>query len=225
VTRPRAIAPPWSRSARPACSSSWSARSTRGRCASRARCSATCRRAPIRSSRCRASVPHPDRARRAATCNARSCRGTPAVRRWRRSRSPSPRPGATSPRSQTRATPCAEGYRLDGDKLFISNLGIAEITRWCSRRIDGPGASPGSGGLTAFWVPLATPGVAVDQPDRDGAASDRRARAAGCDRPRVGADRRGRAGHRSSRSRRSTRFACRSVPRRSAWRAARSTRP
>jgi acyl-CoA dehydrogenase len=58
---------------------------------------------------------------------------------------------------QTRAAPVVEGYRLDGDKLFISNLGIADHATVIASTEPGLGA----GGLTAFWVPLDTPGVTV----------------------------------------------------------------
>jgi acyl-CoA dehydrogenase len=58
---------------------------------------------------------------------------------------------------QTRATATADGYRLDGDKLFISNLGIADHAVVVASTEPALGAK----GLTAFWVPLATPGVTV----------------------------------------------------------------
>jgi acyl-CoA dehydrogenase len=58
---------------------------------------------------------------------------------------------------QTRAVPSADGYRLDGDKLFISNLGVADHA--CVIASTEP--SLGAGGLTAFWVPLSAPGVTV----------------------------------------------------------------
>ena len=58
---------------------------------------------------------------------------------------------------RTRAAATADGYRLDGDKLFISNLGIADH----ATVIATTEPSLGSGGLTAFWVPLETPGVTV----------------------------------------------------------------
>jgi acyl-CoA dehydrogenase len=57
----------------------------------------------------------------------------------------------------TRATPAAEGYRLDGDKLFISNLGIADHAVVIATTDPSLGAT----GLTAFWVPLDAPGVTV----------------------------------------------------------------
>jgi acyl-CoA dehydrogenase len=61
----------------------------------------------------------------------------------------------------TRATatpgPDGGGYRLDGDKLFISNLGIADHAMVVAT-VD---PSLGHAGLTAFWLPLDTPGVTV----------------------------------------------------------------
>jgi acyl-CoA dehydrogenase len=50
------------------------------------------------------------------------------------------------------------GWRLDGEKVFISNLGIAHAATVIAT-ID-PAA--GGKGLTAFWVPLDLPGVAVE---------------------------------------------------------------
>jgi acyl-CoA dehydrogenase len=52
----------------------------------------------------------------------------------------------------TRATPTADGYVLDGDKLFISNLGIADHAAVFARLGDA---------LAAFWVPLDRPGITV----------------------------------------------------------------
>jgi acyl-CoA dehydrogenase len=57
----------------------------------------------------------------------------------------------------TRATATADGYRLDGDKLFISNLGIADHAMVVAT-VD-PGL--GHAGLTAFWLPLDAPGVTI----------------------------------------------------------------
>jgi acyl-CoA dehydrogenase len=58
----------------------------------------------------------------------------------------------------TRATPAPDGgYRLDGDKLFISNLGIADH----ATVVATTDPALGTAGLTAFWVPLDTPGVTV----------------------------------------------------------------
>lgn len=58
---------------------------------------------------------------------------------------------------QTRAAPTPDGYRLDGDKLFISNLGIADH----ATVIATTEPELGSAGLTAFWVPLDAPGVTI----------------------------------------------------------------
>jgi len=66
-----------------------------------------------------------------------------------------PEAGSDVAAIQTRATPCPEGYRLDGDKLFISNLGIADHATVFAR-VDGPEST-----LAAFWVALDTPGVGV----------------------------------------------------------------
>ena len=58
----------------------------------------------------------------------------------------------------TRAAPAPDGgYRLDGDKLFISNLGIADH----ATVVATTDPALGTAGLTAFWVPLDTPGVKV----------------------------------------------------------------
>ncbi|MCW5803505.1 MAG: acyl-CoA dehydrogenase family protein [Deltaproteobacteria bacterium] len=59
------------------------------------------------------------------------------------------------------ATTAAEvpgGFRLDGEKLFISNLGIAD------HAVVFASTEPGKrgAGLSAFWVPLDAPGVRVE---------------------------------------------------------------
>ncbi len=75
-----------------------------------------------------------------------------------------PEAGSDVAAIQTRAAPCPEGYRLDGEKLFISNLGVADhavvFAKIDDPSVAGPGFG-GSGGLSAFWVPLDTPGVRV----------------------------------------------------------------
>ncbi|MDB4952913.1 MAG: hypothetical protein JWO36_482 [Myxococcales bacterium] len=68
-----------------------------------------------------------------------------------------PEAGSDVAAIQTRAAPCPEGYRLDGDKLFISNLGIADHAMVFASTEPSHGAN----GLTAFWVPLDAPGVTV----------------------------------------------------------------
>jgi len=62
---------------------------------------------------------------------------------------------------QTRAAAVPEGYRLDGDKLFISNLGIADHATVIASTEPALGAA----GLTAFWVPLDAPGVTIKKLD------------------------------------------------------------
>ena len=58
----------------------------------------------------------------------------------------------------TRATEHGgDGYRLDGDKLFISNLGVADHAMVVAT-VD---PARGHAGLTAFWVALDAPGVTV----------------------------------------------------------------
>jgi len=57
----------------------------------------------------------------------------------------------------TRADPCPEGYRLHGQKLFISNLGIADHATVFAT-LD---PALGLAGLAAFWVPLDLPGIIV----------------------------------------------------------------
>jgi acyl-CoA dehydrogenase len=68
-----------------------------------------------------------------------------------------PEAGSDVASIQTRAAACAEGYRLDGDKLFISNLGIADH----ATVIATTEPTLGAGGLTAFWVPLDAAGLTV----------------------------------------------------------------
>jgi acyl-CoA dehydrogenase len=68
-----------------------------------------------------------------------------------------PEAGSDVAAIQTRAAPTADGYRLDGDKLFISNLGIADHAVVIASTEPELGAK----GLTAFWVPLNLPGITV----------------------------------------------------------------
>ena len=67
-----------------------------------------------------------------------------------------PEAGSDLSAIQTRATTSGDGYKLDGDKLFISNLGIADHALVVATTDPAPG-------LTAFWVPLDTPGVTVER--------------------------------------------------------------
>ena len=68
-----------------------------------------------------------------------------------------PEAGSDVAAISTRAVPCDEGYRLDGEKLFISNLGIADHATVIATTDPVLGAA----GLTAFWVPLNRPGVII----------------------------------------------------------------
>jgi acyl-CoA dehydrogenase len=74
-----------------------------------------------------------------------------------------PEAGSDVASIQTRAAPAPgdAGYRLDGDKLFISNLGIADHALVVASTEPALGAA----GLTAFWVPLDSPGVTVKKLD------------------------------------------------------------
>jgi acyl-CoA dehydrogenase len=68
-----------------------------------------------------------------------------------------PEAGSDVASIRTRASVVGDGYRLDGDKLFISNLGIADHATVVATTDPALGAS----GLTAFWLPLDAPGVTV----------------------------------------------------------------
>jgi len=57
----------------------------------------------------------------------------------------------------TRATPAGGGYRLDGNKAFITNGGIADVAVVYAR--TGPG--PGHAGISAFAVEKGTPGFSA----------------------------------------------------------------
>ena len=68
-----------------------------------------------------------------------------------------PEAGSDVAAISTRATEVEGGYRLDGDKLFISNLGIADHATVIAT-VD---PALGVKGLTAFWVPLDAAGMMV----------------------------------------------------------------
>ncbi|RBI84916.1 acyl-CoA dehydrogenase [Rhodosalinus halophilus] len=55
------------------------------------------------------------------------------------------------------ATPEGDGWRLDGEKTWISNGGIADVYTVFART----GEAPGAKGLSAFLVPADTPGLTV----------------------------------------------------------------
>jgi len=68
-----------------------------------------------------------------------------------------PEAGSDVASIQTHAAPRPGGYELNGDKLFISNLGIADHATVFASTDQSRGAQ----GLSAFWVPLDTKGVTV----------------------------------------------------------------
>ena len=76
-------------------------------------------------------------------------RGWPPARRPPRSRSPSRAPARTSPRSSLRAERDGDGFRLTGEKAWISNAPDADVYSVFARTTEGAGAR----GLTAFAVP------------------------------------------------------------------------
>jgi len=69
-------------------------------------------------------------------------------------------PGAGSDAAAltTRATRTPDGWRLDGEKTWISNGGIADLYTVFARSDT---ATTGSAGITAFLVPADTPGLQV----------------------------------------------------------------
>jgi acyl-CoA dehydrogenase len=69
-----------------------------------------------------------------------------------------PEAGSDVASIQTRAIPIGDGgFRLDGEKLFISNLGVADHATVFASTDPERGAQ----GLTAFWIGLDAPGVKV----------------------------------------------------------------
>lgn len=72
-------------------------------------------------------------------------------------------PGGGSDVAQltTRATETADGYRLDGTKMFITNAGIADVVVVAARTGD-----EGSSGITTFIVDADNPGLSVGAPLR-----------------------------------------------------------
>ncbi|PPD13980.1 MAG: acyl-CoA dehydrogenase [Methylobacterium sp.] len=93
--------------------------------------------------------------------------GTPEQRNWlSRTRGGSaiagfaltePGSGSDVANTATTATRIADGFRLDGEKTYISNGGIADIYVLFART----GEAPGAKGLSAFLVPAATAGFEV----------------------------------------------------------------
>ena len=77
-----------------------------------------------------------------------------------------PEAGSDVAALRCRATPTPEGYRLHGEKTWISNGGIADF--YCVfARTSGPEVRPdgtiSSAGITAFVVDAATPGLSVSR--------------------------------------------------------------
>ncbi|MGM0535066.1 MAG: acyl-CoA dehydrogenase family protein [Pseudomonadota bacterium] len=68
-----------------------------------------------------------------------------------------PRSGSDVAQIDTTAERAGDGYRLNGEKTWISNGGIADLYTVFARTGEGPGAR----GLSAFLVPADTPGLEV----------------------------------------------------------------
>jgi acyl-CoA dehydrogenase len=93
--------------------------------------------------------------------------GTPAQREWLvRTRAgeaiagfalTEPRSGSDVANSAMTAVRDGTGWRLDGEKTWISNGGIADVYTVFART----GEAPGAKGLSAFLVPADTPGLTV----------------------------------------------------------------
>jgi len=95
--------------------------------------------------------------------------GTPAQREWlERTRAGTaisafaltePGSGSDVAATKTNAERVPEGWRLTGDKTWISNGGIADIYVVFART----GEAPGARGLSAFLMPADTPGLSVTE--------------------------------------------------------------
>jgi alkylation response protein AidB-like acyl-CoA dehydrogenase len=93
--------------------------------------------------------------------------GTPVQREWlARTRAgeaiagfalTEPRSGSDVANSAMTAVRDGDGWRLDGEKTWISNGGIADVYTVFART----GEAPGAKGLSAFLVPADTPGLTV----------------------------------------------------------------
>ena len=68
-----------------------------------------------------------------------------------------PRSGSDVAQLDTTAERDDDGYRLNGEKTWISNGGIADLYTVFARTGEGPGAK----GLSAFLVPAETPGLEI----------------------------------------------------------------
>lgn len=93
--------------------------------------------------------------------------GTPGQRAWlARTRAgeaiaafalTEPGSGSDVAATTTTATRVPEGWRIDGEKTWISNGGIADVYVLFART----GEAPGARGLSAFLVPADTPGLTI----------------------------------------------------------------
>lgn len=93
--------------------------------------------------------------------------GTPGQREWlARTRQGSaiagfaltePASGSDVAATSTTAVRVPDGWRLDGEKTYISNGGIADVYVIVART----GEAPGTRGLSAFLMPADTPGLSV----------------------------------------------------------------
>ncbi|MFY0991055.1 acyl-CoA dehydrogenase family protein [Halomonas sp. C05BenzN] len=68
-----------------------------------------------------------------------------------------PNSGSDVARIDTRAERIGDEYRLNGEKTWISNGGVADLYTVFARTGEGPGAK----GLSAFLVPADTPGLEI----------------------------------------------------------------
>ena len=133
------------------------ARSTCARCASAARRWPVMTGSPISPSPCRGSAPGAlslfGNAGAAALAGANPRRPARSRPLPFRSRAPAP----MSPTWRSRPTRDGDGLRLDGEKTWISNGGIADLYVVFART----GEAPGAKGLSAFLVPADAPGLTV----------------------------------------------------------------
>lgn len=70
-------------------------------------------------------------------------------------------PGAGSDAASLRTTAAREGdgYRLNGQKMFISGAGDTDVLVVMARVADENGPQPGAKGVSSFVVPATTPGI------------------------------------------------------------------
>ncbi len=131
--------------------------STCGRSASCARPSPATTASPISPSPCRASAPGADAVRHAGPARG----GAARVRAGRRIAAfalTEPEAGSDVAQIALAVQPAGDGMvRLDGEKTWISNGGIADTYVVFARS----GEAPGARGLSAYLVPADTPGLRI----------------------------------------------------------------